>query len=323
MKKIVSIIIPAFNERENIAPICSKVGEIFAGLPEYSPEIIFVDDGSSDGSNEIFKRIASSEGRVKILQFSRNFGKEIAISAGLAEASGDAAIVMDADFEHPPELIPEFLEVWKSGAEVVEGVRKKTAGGNFFRNFFSGIFCRIMNAIGDTKMILGSTDFRLLDKKVIQEFNKFTERNRISRGLIDWLGFEKKYVEFDAPKRRNGRSRYSKIKLFRLAVLSFVSHSLFPLQFAGYLGAVITFLSGALGIFIIVEKFILGDPLKLNFSGPASLAVLNVFLVGLVLVCLGLISLYVGNIHGEVVNRPMYVLKKKINFDSENGSEKR
>lgn len=172
-----------------------------------------------------------------------------------------------------------------------------------------------MAGISDVELMPNSTDFRLLDRVVIDEFNRFTEKNRITRGLIDWLGFKREYLYFDAGPRANGEAGYNFFKLARLAVNSMVSLSLFPLKFAGYLGIFITIASGLLGLFIVGEKYLFHDPWKMYFSGSAILVVVILFLVGIVLVCLGLTALYIANIHGEVVNRPLYVVRNRINLE--------
>lgn len=311
MSKLISIIIPVFDEEKNIPLLYDKLVKTFDGLKDkYDREIIFVNDGSKDKSGEIIENLANSK-EVKYIEFSRNFGKEIAASAGIHHCQGDAAIIIDADLQHPPELIPEFISKWENGADIVIGVRRENKNEGLVKKCGSILFYRIMNSIGDTKIIPNSTDYRLIDKKVIQEFNRFTEKNRITRGLIDWLGFERDYVHFKANGRNFGKARYDNLQLVKLAVSTFVGHSLFPLKFAGYLGILITFFSGALGIFIFVERYILGDPWSMHFSGPAILAVINLFLIGIVLICLGLTALYIANIHQEVINRPMYVIRSK------------
>mgnify|MGYP001620021213 CR=1 FL=1 len=168
-----------------------------------------------------------------------------------------------------------------------------------------------MNLISPIRMVPHATDFRLVTKEVVEAFTKLPEKQRLTRGLIDWLGFKTSYVTFDAPARNHGQSRYGFLSLTALALRAIVSQSLFPLRIAGYLGATITILSGIFGIFIFVEKYILHDPWNLNFSGPAILAVINLFLIGIVLSALGLIALYIASIHGEVIGRPLYVIRKK------------
>lgn len=310
--KKISLVIPVFNEKENLDLLYEKISQV---LTRENFEIIFVNDGSTDGSMEKLQEIIKLNNNFKIINFSRNFGKEIAITAGINHCQGDACIIMDADLQHPPELIPEFLQKWQAGVEVVVGVREKNQGEGLIKRVGSFFFYKIMSLIGDTKMISRSTDFRLLDKKVIKAFNKFTEQNRISRGLIDWLGFKNDYIYFVANPRNSGKPAYNIFKLIRLALSTFISHSLFPLKLAGYLGIIITFFSGIFGLFIIIEKYILGDPLGLYFSGPAMLAIMILFLIGIVLICLGLVALYIANINTEVINRPLYIIREKINFD--------
>jgi len=313
---LISIVIPVHNEEKNIPLICDKIIEVWNNLKhKYAYEIIFVDDGSDDSSLKILEKLSTADKHIKYVEFSRNFGKELAISAGIFNAKGSAVLIIDADLQHPPELMPKFIEKWEKGADIVIGLRTRNKGEGLIKKFGSILFYKIMNSIGETQMLPQETDYRLLDKKVVIEFNRFTERNRITRGLIDWLGFKKDYIYFNANERINGEAQYDNSKLLRLALTSFVSQSLFPLKFAGYLGIFITFFSGLLGLFIFVEKYILNDPWNINFSSPAILAVIILFLIGIVLSCLGLIALYIASIHAEVINRPMFVIRKKGNLE--------
>jgi len=314
-QKLISIIIPAYNEEKNIPLIYGELLKIFDGLKEkYDYEVIFVDDGSQDESPEILENLTEQNNKVKYIQFSRNFGKEAALSAGLDAANGDAVLIIDADLQHPVELIPSFIEKWRRGAEVVVGVRNKNKREGLVKKFGSFLFYKIMNAIGETKITPRATDYRLLDKKVVLAFRRFTEHDRMTRGLIAWLGFKRDYIYFDANERINGKARYNKAKLMKLALSSMVAHSLFPLKLAGYLGIIITFLFGTAGFLLLVGKYIFNNPFARSFSGPAQLAILIIFLIGLVLSCLGLVALYIANIRNEVTNRPLYVIKKKKNI---------
>ena len=243
-KKLISIIIPVNNEEKNIPLVYGAVKTAFHNITNYSYEIIFVDDGSTDNSVNKIKKLANANENVFYLEFSRNFGKEIATSAGINNARGDAVIMLDADLQHPAGLIPEFIKKWEAGAETVVGVRNKNKGEGLIKKFGSFWFYKIINLISATKIIPRSTDYRLLDKAVVREFNRFTERNRITRGLIDWLGFKRDYVYFTANQRINGNAGYSVFKLTKLALSSFISLSLFPLKFAGYLGIIIVLFSG-------------------------------------------------------------------------------
>lgn len=312
MKPLLSIIIPAYNEKSSLQGLYHHISKVMSSLAErYEYELIVVDDGSTDGSDQIAAVIAQGDSRVHQIVFSRNFGKEIATSAGLAHARGNAAIMIDADLQHPPELIPEFLERWEQGAEVVVGVRKTNQGQGIVKRFGSWLFYRIMIRIAEIDVTPNATDYRLLDRQVIDEFNRFTERNRMTRALIDWLGFKRDYVYFSAPRREGDIAGYSIRKLVRLATASFVSLSIFPLKLAGYLGMIIVMVATLVGGFMIVERYILNDPWGFSFSGTALLAIMILFLVGVVLVCLGLIALYIAHIQDEVTNRPLYVVKKK------------
>lgn len=316
MAKLVSIIIPVHNEEKNIPLVYRELKNVCDGLRnKYDHELIFIDDGSRDGSSLAIDNLATEDQRVKHIEFSRNFGKEMATSSGILHARGDAAIMIDADLQHPPRLIPEFIEKWENGADVIVGVRIKNNGEGFIKKYGSSAFYKIMNAIGDIKLTPRATDYRLIDRKVIAEFNRFTERNRITRGIIDWLGFKKDFIYFEASERLNGKASYGYPKLAKLALSSFVSHSLFPLKLAGYLGVFITFFSGLFGIFMIAEKFFFKDYFAMEFSGPAMLAVMILFLIGIVLSSLGLVALYIANIHNEVINRPIYVVRRKNNFN--------
>lgn len=308
--QVVSIIVPVYNEAAGLRELYRQVKAELARLDGYDHELIFVDDGSRDGSVAILRELAADDPAVRVIEFVRNFGKEAATTAGLHACSGDAAIMIDADLQHPPALIPELVARWERGADVVVGVRRRNDDDGWFTRLRSRLFYRLLNLVAEMPVTPHGTDFRLLDRAVIDAFNGLTERGRITRGLIDWLGFPTDHVEFDAASRSAGDARYSTLKLVRLAAHSFVSLSLFPLRLAGYLGVAITVLSGALGLFMYVDKYHLGDPWGFNFSGTAFLAVSILFLVGIVLSCLGLIALYIGHIHAEVLGRPLYVLRR-------------
>jgi len=315
MQKLISFVIPIFNEQENIKTIYLSVFKKFNSLKsKYEPEFIFVDDGSTDKSIKILNDLALKNNKVKYLEFSRNFGKEIATTAGIHYAKGDAVIIMDADLQHPPEKIAEFITKWEDGAEIVTGIRQRTKGKSIMKRIGSYYFYKINSAISGIKSVPNSTDFRLLDKKVIKEFIRFTEKNRMTRGLIDWLGFKNEYVYFVSPERKFGKPGYSYLKLTRLAFTSFVSNSLIPLKLAGYLGIIITVLFALLGIFVFLDRYFLHDPFGFHFTNLAIVVVFIGFLIGIVLSCLGLMALYIGNINTEITNRPLYVLRNKKNF---------
>ncbi len=307
---LISIIAPVYNEAAGLPKFYQELTAVINPLPA-TFEIVFVDDGSTDDSLKAIQKLAQKDPRVRVIALVRNFGKEIALTAGFHECRGAAAIAIDTDLQHPVGKIPEFIDRWRKGAEVVVGIRQKNSGLSWYKRFRSNLFYKTLNAISDIHIVPNTTDFRLIDRVVIDEFNRFSERNRLARGLIDWLGFTQEHVMFRANQRYRGRARYGFFKLLKLAVNSYTSLSIIPLKVAGYLGLTITFLSGLLGLFILIEKYFLDDPWSLRFSGTATLAVVLLFLVGIILICLGLVALYIANIHSEVANRPLYVIRRQ------------
>lgn len=307
---LLSLVIPCFNEAANLKPFL-KACEV--ALPKgYLYELIYVDDGSSDTTTVQLEALRSKRPDivVKTLEFSRNFGKEVAITAGLNYAQGHAAIIIDADLQHPPAVIPQFISAWQAGADVVVGVRTLDKSyAPWFKRQGSRLFYKIINLLSPIEIMPNATDFRLIDRLVIDEFNRFSERNRMTRGLIDWLGFNRQYVTFTPASRLHGTAGYSFRKLTGLALNSIVSMSLIPLKFAGYIGLLITLLFGTLGSLITIEMFVFNDPLHLRVANSVDLAVLILFLIGIVLMALGLLGLYITTIHTEVTNRPLYVIR--------------
>jgi dolichol-phosphate mannosyltransferase len=308
-KSLISIIIPFKNEAANIAELQDALGQLPSQVPTHEFEFIFVDDGSNDTSASMVRELQQHDKRIRLIQLSRNFGKEIATTAGLQAAKGDAAIMIDADLQHPPALIPEFIKRWEAGDDVVIGKQKPDASyASFTKRLSARWFYKLMNRISQTEVTPHATDFRLLDRAVIDEFNKFTERNRLTRGLIDWLGFSRSYIEFTPAKRLHGDRSYSYRQLMRLAANSIESLSFFPLRIAGYLGVFIVVVSTPLILFIMGNRLFFDN--SMNFTGSATLAAMLLFLIGIVLICQGLMALYIANIYGEVQNRPLYVEKR-------------
>lgn len=311
--KSINVVVPSYNESENIQAFYTAIKGVLDKSLDYDFQLTFVNDGSRDNTLEEIKKLPKKEGNISVnyLDFSKNFGKEAATTAGLNNSTSEAVIMIDADLQHPVELIPEFIQKWEEGAEVVVGVRTENKKVGFVKSVGSTIYYKIMSKISETDITPKATDYRLLDKKVVYEFNKLTEHNRMTRGLIDWMGYRRDYVHFKANARFAGEATYSKIQLLKLALSSFVAHSLLPLKFAGYLGILTTLISGFLGVFMIVEKYILKDPLNLGISPITQLATLIVFLIGIILCCLGLVALYIGLISTETQNRPLYIIREK------------
>jgi len=315
MKPLISLVIPFYNENDTIPLLYKELQRILPTIEtRYAVECIFVNDGSTDKSALTIATIAAKDSRIKCIEFSRNFGKELALTAGITHAQGEAILMMDADLQHPPELIPEFIAQWEQGAEVVIGVRKTTQNIPLAKHLGSYLYYKISDAISRTRSIPNATDFRLINKNVTQEFLRFTETNRMTRGLIDWLGFTSKVILFDSPARIHGTPAYSYSKLFTLALSSFVSNSLFPLKLAGYLGVLVIFAFSILGGVIFFNRYIIMNPFGIDTSVIDLQMVFNGILHGVTLLCLGLIALYIGNIHTEIVRRPLYVIRKKTNI---------
>ncbi|MDB5181744.1 MAG: glycosyltransferase [Candidatus Saccharibacteria bacterium] len=308
---ILSVVVPVWNEEQNIEPFYEVLEPVVHKETSGAYEIIYVDDGSSDKTAAAINGLIRRNKQVKLLSLSRNFGKEIAMAAGIAQASGKAVMTIDGDGQHPPKCIPEFVAAWKQGAQVVVGVRVTNHSEGFIKKYGSKLFYSLFNGLSGVSMVPGSSDFRLIDREVQQEFVKLHEPQTITRGLIDWLGFKRVYIKYAAEKRVAGDAGYKVRKLMRLAVNSFVSLSPKPLYAFGYLGLIITLVSFVLGSAVIVEQLLLGDPWQWEFTGTAMLSILVLFLVGLILVAQGVLALYVSYIHTQAKDRPLYVINRR------------
>lgn len=306
-KKLISIIVPAYNEAKNLPLLYPAIENAFNNSP-YDFEVLLINDGSTDNTLDVANGLMQSNpNTVRVINFSRNFGKEAGTTAGYHAARGDAVMAIDADLQHPPALIPQFITKWQAGTDVVIGVRDNNASDSFTKRLGSKLYYKIINKISETPIVPRATDFRLLDRQVVDELNRLTEHNRMTRGLIDWLGFQRDYIYFTAPERIHGEAAYGFWKLVKLAAESFIAHSLFPLRLAGYVGVVLMISSGILGIVMLLDRYI--DSLGLNFSGPAILANVILFMVGLILVMIGLLAYYIGHIYHDTQNRPLYIIR--------------
>lgn len=311
-KQYISVVVPLYNEADSVQKLHA---DIMSALKSHASayEVVYVDDGSCDDTASVVEVLVNADSSVKLVKLSRNFGKENALTAGLSQVSSQSAavITLDGDGQHPPELIPKFITQWQHGADIVVGHRIATEGASMFKRFTSNFFYRAFNLVASHKLVPGATDFCLLDKRVLEELLKLGEANRITRGLVDWLGFSVCYIDFTAKKRTAGSEQYSLRKLIQLGMNSFVSLSPAPLYIFGYIGLVITSLASILGGAVFIEQLVLEDPLGWNFTGTAMLGILIVFLVGLLLVSQGILSLYVSHIHAESKKRPLYIIDYK------------
>jgi glycosyltransferase involved in cell wall biosynthesis len=304
---LISIVIPLYNESANLVALHTSLFKATEQLHDYRFELIFVNDGSTDRSAEVLAELHQQDGAIRIISLSRNFGKEIATTAGIHQAKGKAIITLDADGQHPVELIPQFVAQWQAGAKVVIGVRTANQKEGLVKRYGSKLFYAMFNKISNTHMVPNSTDYRLIDQVVQQAFVRMTERRRMTRNLIDWLGYQREYIEFVANPREDGEAGYTIRRLVKLAVDSMVSSSISPLYLVAYLGMIVLPVSVLLFLIMVLDK-LFSDPLNLNLTGGAYVMVLMLFLIGVLLMSQGIIGLYLSHIHSETQNRPLYLI---------------
>ena len=313
MEKKIAIVIPIYSEDKNIDLLFEQIYLETSTLNQYLWTYIFVNDGSEDSSLLKLKQLSNKHKFVKIIDFSRNFGKEIALTAGVHHAlDNDAVICIDADLQHPPSLIPKLVEKWENGADVVVTIRSSSEKNPLIRELGSKIFYWVMSKISGTSFIANTTDFRIFDKKVAEVFSRTTERQRMFRGIIDWMGFKRDFLEFKANDRINGEQRYSNKNLIKLAINSVTTFSLWPLRVIGFLGLIVTLVSIGI-LFWNMFYYLLYSELLHTLVGIV--LIFNTFGLGIMLMAIGLVAIYIGNIHTEVINRPLYVIREKTNFD--------
>lgn len=304
---LISIIVPLHNEATGLVRFHQALQAQLEALPAYAFEIIYCNDGSTDATLKTLHDLAKEQANVRVVSLSRNFGKEVAVTAGLRVADGLAAITIDGDGQHPVELLPEFITQWQNGSKVVVGVRSDQGQSSGVKRLGSRFFYRIMGVLTKATLQPNATDYRLIDRVIIEEFSLLTERNRITRGLIDWLGYEQSFVTFAAKPRLHDDPAYSSQKLLKLAIDSIVSHSSIPLYSVAILGVVVLPLSVLLGLVMVLDA-LLGDPFGWNVTGSGYLAVVLLFLSSIILMAQGVMGLYLTHIHSETQNRPLYVV---------------
>ncbi len=306
--KLVSIVVPVFNEQDNIDVFKREVCKSMEQLP-YRFEIIFVDDGSNDATPAILHRLAGEDGRVQALILARNYGHQVAISCGLDHADGDAVISMDGDMQHPPEMLPQLIAKWEEGFDVVQTIRLTTEGVSWFKKFTSSTFYWLMNAMSKVHVQEGGSDFRLLDKKVVDSFRGFRETARFIRGMISAIGYRQTTIEFVAPPRHAGVSKFSLRKMMTFALDGITAYSKLPLRFAFYTGIACGVISVGLTMHVLYIKFFTDEAVP----GWATLSASILLLGGLQLVFMGIIGEYVGRIFEEVKRRPLYLVREELN----------
>ena len=312
MKKI-SVIVPMYFEEAVVSECYSRLKEVLINLKKYEYEIIFVDDGSRDQTLTILEKIALANKNVKIISFSRNFGHQAAVGAGLRYSTGDAVIIIDADLQDPPELIPQMIELWENGNDVIYAKRKSREGETKFKLFTAKMFYRILNDLSDVSIPKDTGDFRLADRKVVDVINSLPEHDKFFRGLFSWVGFKQAPIEYERKERFAGETKYPLNKMIKLAKDGIFSFSTKPLRFVTKLGIISMIISILILIYSLLSFAFDWNNLT---AGWTSIMVTITFFAGVQLISLGMIAEYIGRIYEESKNRPSYIINKKINFEN-------
>ena len=308
-KKTVTMVVPVYNEEDNIEHFSNAVEEVMKKLP-YDYKILFVNDGSKDRSAEILEKMSAEDVHIQAILLARNYGHQVALTCGLDNAEGDVVITMDGDMQHPPALIPTLLSKWEQGYDVVQTIRETTKGVSFFKKFTSKCYYKILNLLSDVPIHEGGSDFRLMDKRVVEAFRQYHEHDKFIRGLIGAIGYKQTLINFEAPERFAGVSKFSLHKMLHFALDGILAHSTTPLRMAFYIGLLSGLVSIVFFIHVIYET-LLGNVVP----GWATITVALSFFGGIQLVFLGVVGEYIARIFREVKNRPIYFIDKKYNFN--------
>lgn len=306
MKKI-SIVVPVFNEEDNLHEFHKRISSVMQGLP-YDYSLVFVDDGSKDSSAVILNQLSEEDKHVEAYLLSRNYGHQMALTCGLDNADGDAVITMDGDLQHPPELLPEMLKLWEEGNDIVQTKRMATEDAGFFKNITSSVYYKLINAMSKVEITPGGSDFRLMDRKAVDAFKLYRERARFIRGLVNTLGFRVTVLEFVAPPRFAGHSKFNLHKMLHFALDGITAFSNLPLRWAFYIGLIFGLSSLALLGHVFYVKYITNDAVP----GWATTTVSVLFLGGIQLVGIGILGEYIGRIFEEIKHRPLYLVARHI-----------
>jgi glycosyltransferase involved in cell wall biosynthesis len=304
-----SVVVPVFNERESVPELYRRLTAALAGVAS-SFEIVLVDDGSNDGSWEIIRELAARDSRVKGLSFSRNFGHQMAFTAGLDHADGDAVVIMDADLQDPPELLPELVARWREGYDVVYAVRARRAGETAFKRFTAAAFYRLLRRITHVDIPVDTGDFRLMGRKAVAAFRRMPERHRFTRGMVAWLGFRQIGVSYERAARHAGETKYPLRKMLRLASDGITSFSYIPLQLASWLGVAVS-ASAFVALVAALAVRLGGGRMPAWAIAAAALALLG----GVQLLAIGLLGEYVGRVLDEAKRRPLYLVRETVGME--------
>ncbi len=302
---VFTIIAPIYNELENLPILYDRISEVMDKSGQ-SWELILVDDGSTDGSTKVIREIASSDTRIKPVIFARNFGHQIAVTAGLDYSRGQAVVIIDADLQDPPEVILQLIEKWEEGYDVVYAVRSDREGETFFKKVTASVFYRLIFRITDVKIPLDTGDFRLMDRKVVSVMNSMREHHRFLRGMSAWVGFKQVGVTYKRAARLAGETKYPFKKMMKLALTAITGFSYVPLQIATYMGFISAGIS-LIAIPVVIFMRILGSQ---QFTGQATTLIAVLFLGGVQLISLGILGEYIGRIYDEVKGRPLYIVSE-------------
>jgi dolichol-phosphate mannosyltransferase len=314
---LLSVIIPCFNEELVIRETHSRLVSALDTLPELEYELIYVDDGSRDRTPQLLGEIQREDSGARVIRLSRNFGHQIAVTAGLESATGDAIVIIDADLQDPPEVIGEMLERWREGFHVVYGVRVERSGETRFKLWTAKTFYRLINRLSETEIPLDTGDFRLMDRKVVDVLLAMPERDRFLRGMVSWIGFRQTPVHYKREPRFGGKSKYPLMKMVRFATDGILSFSIIPLKLAIWIGFASIGLAIAGIILAVLERLYRLYDINLG-RGWASLFIAVLFMGGVQLLTLGIIGEYLGRIYTEVKRRPLYVVQERLGFEKEN-----
>lgn len=304
-KPTYSIIAPIYNEIENIETLYQRVSEVMDTTGE-PWEFVMIDDGSSDGSTQAILELQTKDDKIVPVIFARNFGHQIAVTAGLDYSRGEAVVIIDADLQDPPQVILDLIAKWKEGYEVVYAVRSKREGETWFKLFTAAAFYRTIQRITDVNIPMDTGDFRLLDRKVVQVMNGMREKHRFLRGMSVWVGFRQTGVEYERAERFAGETKYPLKKMFKLASDAITGFSYFPLQLATYLG----FFSAGLGVLGLLLLLIMRLSGSLFLQGQAATLIAVLFLGGVQLISLGMVGEYIGRLYDEAKGRPLYIVRE-------------
>lgn len=312
---VLSIVVPTYNEAQNVEPFYARMKQVLDQLGE-PYEIIYVNDGSADNTLEKLLELRKQDPNVKVIDFSRNFGKEIALTAGIDFSSGQVVIPIDADLQDPPELIPELVAKWREGYDVVYATRLERDGESWFKRYTAHLFYRLAGRIMPVKMPEDTGDFRLMSRSVVEALKELRERNRFMKGLFAWVGFPSATVYYRRERRHAGKTKWNYWKLWNFALEGITSFSYIPLQLATYFGFIVAIFAFSYALFIVIRTILFGR----EVPGYASLITIILFLGGIQLIGIGVLGEYIGRIYNEVKRRPLYIVRKKWGLGEEGQS---